>query len=88
MSLIYRGKCYLTLGFALYKIKFRELVSSLGYKKYFKIYKKNELKFVLKKFLKSKGPSFLEVAISKGSMQNLMRPKDLIKIKNNFLKNI
>ena len=70
------------------KIKFRELVSSLGYKKYFKIYKKNELKFVLKKFLKSKGPSFLEVAISKGSMQNLMRPKDLIKIKNNFLKNI
>ena len=39
---------------------------------------------ILKKFLNSKGPSFLEVLISTGSMNNLSRPRDLIKIKNSF----
>ena len=30
----------------------------------------------IKKFIKSSGPSFLEVIIKTGSMQNLLRPKN------------
>lgn len=67
-----------------HKINFKKVISGLGYKKYFKLIKKNKISLVLKKFLKSKGPSFLEVITSRGSMTNLNRPKNLIKIKNNF----
>jgi hypothetical protein len=40
----------------------------------------------LKYFLKSKGPSFFEVKIRSGSIKNLTRPKNLIKIKEDFIK--
>ena len=56
----------------------------MNYKNYFEISKKNKMGLILKKFLNSKGPSFLEVLISTGSMNNLSRPRDLIKIKNSF----
>ena len=69
-----------------FNINFKKIVSGLGYKKYFKIYKKNRVSLILKKFLKSKGPSFLEVLISPGTFHNLIRPQNLIKIKNNFSK--
>jgi len=36
--------------------------------------------------LKSKGPSFFEVYIRSQSMKNLLRPKNLIKIKDYFIK--
>lgn len=67
-------------------INFKNLVKSLGYRNYFKIRKKNEIDLVLNQFIKSKGPSFLEVLISVGSINNLLRPKNLIKIKNKFIK--
>ena len=38
------------------------------------------------KFLLSKGPSFLEVIIKKGTMKNLLRPKNLLEIKKKFMK--
>ena len=68
-------------------IDFKNLVMSLGYKKYFVIKNKDHLKSVLKKFVKSPGPSFLEVKITNGSLKYLQRPKNLIKIKDQFLKN-
>ena len=68
-------------------IDFKDLVISLGYKKYFVIKNKNHLKTVLKKFIKSSGPSFLEVKIVNGSLKYLQRPKNLVKIKDNFMKN-
>ena len=40
----------------------------------------------LKKFIKSNGPSFLEVKIKEGTIDNLGRPKNFIDIKNNFKK--
>ena len=40
---------------------------------------------IIKKFLASKGPSFLEVAIKCGSIDGLTRPKNLINIKKNFM---
>ncbi len=67
-------------------IDFMKLVKSLGYKSYFKISKKNETKKILNKFFKSSGPSFLEVKVRLGSMENLIRPKNLLNIKNKFIK--
>ena len=68
------------------EINFYKLVTSLGYKNYFKIYQKDKINLVLKKFLNSKGPSFLEVLISQGSMEVLSRPKNFIQIKSDFLR--
>ena len=66
------------------KIKFDKLVNGLGYKKYFIIKKNNNYKSIIKKFIKSSGPSFLEVKTSVGSLKNLIRPKNLINVKKNF----
>ena len=66
-------------------IDFKKLVKSIGYKNYFKIKNKNKINLTIKKFLKSKGPSFLEVLISIGSIKNLERPKNLTKIKKKFM---
>ena len=67
-------------------INFKSLIKSLGYKKYYKISNKENLSKNIKKFLNSKGPSFLEVIISNGTINKLSRPRNLIKIKKNFMK--
>ena len=41
---------------------------------------------VVKNFLRKKGPSLLEVKIQTGSINYLTRPKNLILVKNNFMK--
>ena len=63
------------------------LSKSLGYKNYFLLRKKNEINEILKKFLKSSGPSLLEVKIISGTIKNLLRPKNLKKQKEKFLDN-
>ena len=40
-----------------------------------------------KNFIKTKGPSLLEVKINNGALDNLSRPKNLIKIKERFMVN-
>lgn len=67
-------------------INFKKLSQSLKFKNFFRINQKKDLVKKLKIFLKSKGPSFLEVNIQSKSMQNLTRPKDFKKIKMNFMK--
>lgn len=67
-------------------INFKNLVKSLNYKNYFKITNTKSYISILKKFLKSSGPSFLEVIITEGVIENLERPKNLIKIKKEFMK--
>jgi phosphonopyruvate decarboxylase len=69
-----------------FKINFKNICKSFGYKNYYLA--KNNLSFNknLKYFLKSEGPSFFEVYIRSESIKNLSRPKDLIKIKENFIK--
>ncbi len=69
-----------------YKINFNNLTKSLGYKNYFKVSKVNKFKSIIKKFLKCKGPSFLEVNISEGTINNLPRLKNFIKVKKQFMK--
>ena len=67
-------------------INFKYLVKSVGYKNYLKINKKSEIKNNIKKFIKCKGPSFLEVKIDNGTLNNLSRPKNLDNIKQKFMK--
>ncbi len=66
-------------------INFENLTKSLGYKKYFQLNNKRYLNQVVNRFLKSNGPSFLEVKISNGSIENLSRPKKLYSIKKFFI---
>ena len=69
-----------------FKVNFKNISKGFGYKNYY--FAKNNLSFHqnLKFFLKSKGPSFFEVRIRSESIKNLSRPKNLIKIKKNFIK--
>ena len=69
-----------------YKINFNNLTKSLGYKNFFKVSKVKKFKSIIKKFLKCKGPSFLEANISEGTINNLPRLKNFIKVKKQFMK--
>ena len=68
------------------KVNFKNISKSFGYKNYYLA--KDNLSFVknLRYFLKSKGPSFFEILIRAKSIKNLSRPKNLIRIKKNFIK--
>ena len=58
----------------------------MGYKNFFSVKDKNNLIKTIKKFLKKPGPSLIEVKIRNKSLKNLLRPKNLKDIKNNFIK--
>ena len=66
-------------------IDFKKLSKSIGYRNFYKIINKKKIKKILKQFVKSKGPSLLEVKINNGTLKKLSRPKNLIKIKENFM---
>ena len=40
----------------------------------------------MKMFLNKNGPSFFEIQVDKGSIEKLGRPKNLLEIKEKFLK--
>ena len=67
------------------KLNFEQLTKSVGYKKYFSLKKKKYMSKIIKKFLVSRGPCLLEVAIKRGSMKDLLRPRNLIKVKKKFM---
>jgi phosphonopyruvate decarboxylase len=69
-----------------FKVNFKNITEGFGYKNYYLA--KNNLSFNknLRFFLKSKGPSFFEVHIRSESIKILSRPKNLKKIKENFIK--
>ena len=66
-------------------LNFQELAKGAGYKKYFYLNKQKEISKIIKKFLVSKGPSLLEVAIKPGTTKKLLRPRSLVKVKNKFM---
>ena len=66
-------------------LNFQELAKGAGYKKYFYLNKKKNISKMVKKFLTSKGPSLLEVIIKQGIMKELLRPKNLVNVKNKFM---
>ena len=67
------------------KINFKNFSESLGFKKYYLINNKINLKQKLKSFLSNHNLSFLEVKIANSKINKLPRPKNLLKIKNNFI---
>ena len=67
------------------KVNVEKLIKSVGYKNYFLLKKKREIENKLKIFLKKEGPSLLEVRTKIGTIKDLSRPKNLIKIKKNFI---
>jgi phosphonopyruvate decarboxylase len=67
-------------------INFEKLSKSLGFKKYYQIKNNKNLKKKIQKFLSGGTLDFLEVKVSYSKIKNLPRPKNLIKIKNLFMK--
>ncbi len=63
---------------------FKKLSLSCGYKKYFFAKTLKQFKSKYSFFLNSRGPSFFEVQILPGSVKNLTRPKEFLKIRKNF----
>ena len=66
-------------------IDLEKFVLSIGYKKYFLIDKKDSFKKIFKTFLNCSGPSFLNVLINPNTTKNLLRIKNLQKIKRDFI---
>ncbi len=64
----------------------KQISKAFKFKNYFIIKSKKDMNRKLKLFLKSHGPSFLEVIIKNQSLKNLTRPKNLIDIKKEFIK--
>ena len=64
---------------------FCKLAKEFGYKKTLKIYRNSDLKSGLYNFLESRGPSFLEIIIKEGTLNNLKRPKNFREIKKRFI---
>ena len=68
-------------------VNLKFFAKSVGYKKYFYLSQKNKALRTIKSFLSYNGPSFLEVDIKVNKKENdLPRPKNLIEVKDNFLK--
>tara|TARA_Y100001935_G_C17301912_1_gene509786 strand:+ start:806 stop:1903 length:1098 start_codon:yes stop_codon:yes gene_type:complete len=68
------------------KINFKRLSEGLGFKKFYSIKNKRNIRKILEIFINNKFPSFLEVKVSNSKIKKLPRPKDLIKIKKDFMK--
>jgi len=68
------------------EIDFDKLSKSLGFKKFYSIKNKKEVKKKIKDFLSANDLSFLEVKVANSSIKKLPRPTDLIKIKKQFMK--
>tara|TARA_B110000003_G_scaffold251802_1_gene265831 strand:- start:260 stop:1360 length:1101 start_codon:yes stop_codon:yes gene_type:complete len=67
-------------------INFEKLSKSLGFKKFYCIKNNQNLKKKIKNFLLGDNLKFLEVKVSNSKIKNLPRPKNLIEIKNQFMK--
>ena len=68
------------------EINFEKLSQGLGFKKFYSISSKKNLKNNIQKFLKGNSLNFLEVKVSSNKIKKLPRPTDLIKIKKLFMK--
>ena len=85
--ILLNNSCHESVGgqpTAIDKINLKQFSQSIGYKKYFILKDSKSIKHTLNLFIKSNGPSFLNVLINPGSLKNLMRIKNLREIKKNF----
>ena len=66
-------------------VDFEKLSNSLGFKKFYQIKNKQNLTKIIKSFIKENNAAFLEVKVSNSRIKKLPRPKNLIKIKDEFM---
>tara|TARA_B100000989_G_scaffold299063_1_gene292774 strand:+ start:19537 stop:20637 length:1101 start_codon:yes stop_codon:yes gene_type:complete len=66
-------------------INFKQFSKSLGFKKFYCIKNKYNLKKNIIKILNNNVATFIEVKVSNNKVKSLPRPSDLIKIKNQFM---
>lgn len=66
-------------------INFQTLSKSFGFKKFYCIENIQSLESKIDNFLNEKKLSFLEIKVASCKIKSLPRPKNLIKIKNNFM---
>jgi phosphonopyruvate decarboxylase len=69
-----------------HNIDFEKFSKSLGFKKFYCLKNKKDLKKNITKFLSSNNLCFLEARVTNSKIKNLPRPTDLIKIKTEFMK--
>ncbi len=67
-------------------INLNKFSKSLGFKNFYLIKNSQNLKKKIKNFLRRKDLNFMEVQVSNNEIKKLPRPKNLIKIKNEFMK--
>jgi phosphonopyruvate decarboxylase len=67
-------------------VDFKKLSMSLGFKNFYLIEKISGINKKIKNFINNKNASFLEARVSGSKIMKLPRPKDLIKIKKEFMK--
>ena len=67
-------------------VDFKKLSIGLGFKSFYFIEKKININKIIKEFINNKYTSFLEVRVTGSKIKQLPRPKDLIKIKREFMK--
>ena len=67
-------------------VDFEKLSKSLGFKKFYSIKNKKDLKNNVKRFLSENNLTFLETKVANNKIKKLPRPANLIKIKNQFMK--
>jgi phosphonopyruvate decarboxylase len=68
-------------------VNFEKLAKSLGFKKFYSIKLKKNAKNTINRFININSSSFLEIKVSNNKIRKLPRPNNLIKIKNQFMKN-
>ena len=68
------------------KVDVNKFVKSIGYKNYFFLNNKKNIKNTIKFFLRSNKTSFLNVEIQKGALKNLARINNLLNVKKDFAK--
>ena len=67
-------------------VNLQKLSNSLGFKNFICIRNQTDLKKKIQKYLSNDSLDFLEVKVSNSKIKKLPRPKNLIKIKNQFMK--
>ncbi len=68
------------------KIDLKYLSMALGFQNYIELKSKKDLEKKLNYFLKSSNKVFMNVKIMEGSIKNLSRPKNFLKIKKTFMR--
>ena len=63
----------------------KKISEAMGFKKSFYTNNFKKLDFLMKKFIKSSGPSFFHVKIKSGTLKNLIRPRNFLEIKKKFM---